>query len=387
MTLNLVIMLIRNVILLLTLLFGLTSCVDKFLPEINNYENLLVVDGLLTNGDEPGEVKLSFSSSVNNAELIPVTGGELYIVDEEQVEVPLTEMDPGVYKFLDPSFRAQAGSSYQLHLLLPNGRRYESDICQLNAPSPIDSVYGLVETQELLNYNHPIQGIQFYIDNHSDNKDTCYYLWDLTKTFEYCASFTLDFTWEGAFIPYPNPDSLRTCWLTKQVSNIFTFSTKNLDNPVITRFPLNYVSTESKELSVKYSLMVKQLSISEEAFVFWDALRQLNIEQGNLYSQQPIQIRGNVKNINNSDETVLGFFTVAGVTEKRIFMTRQELPYYYDICDPDFEGVAWLFYEMDPAGWPIYVTDIPPYGKALAFNESCFDCRLEGGTLTRPDFW
>ena len=373
--------------IVLFLIISISSCVDKYLPEIDEYENRLVVDGLLTNGDEPIIVKLSLSSSVNNSESVPVTGGELYITDQDQLETQLIETDPGTYKVLDSTFRGQVGSSYQLHIVLPDGRSFESDICELNAPSPIDSVYGLVESQELLNYNHPIYGIQFYIDNHSDNHDTCYYLWNLTKTFEYRASFTLDYTWEGEFIPFPNPDSLRTCWLTAPVRNIFTFSTKNLDKPVIKGFPFNYVSTQTKELSIKYSLMVKQLSISEEAFVFWDAIRQLHIDQGNLYSQQPIQIRGNVKNINSDEETVLGYFTVAGITEKRIFLTRQELPYYYDICDPDFEGVAWLYYQMFPEDWPINVVDIPGKGRALAHNESCFDCRLEGGSLTPPDFW
>jgi len=68
----------------------------------------------------------------------------------------------------------------------------------------------------------------------------------LTQTFKYEAAFTLDYTWEGEFIPYPNPDSLRTCWYTGQISDIYVFSTKYFGNSEIKKFPLVYVSTESK---------------------------------------------------------------------------------------------------------------------------------------------
>lgn len=386
MTLNSEIMLIRNVILLLSLLLSFTSCVEKFWLEIDNYENVLVVDGLLTNGDEPVVVRLSVSSPINNEALIPISGCKLYIIDEDELEIPLTEIESGIYQVLDISFKGQIGSSYQLYISLPNGQDYVSDICHLLAPSPIDSVYGLAESSEMANSHHDLHGIQFYIDNHNNLTDTCYYMWKLSQTFKYRASFNLDYTWEGEYIPYPNPDSLRTCWHTAPVNDIFTFSTKYLDEPVITNFPLNFTSTETKMLSIRYSLLVRQLSISENAFNFWDALRQQNIEQGGLYSRQPIQIKGNVHNVNNPDEPVLGYFTVAGVTNKRIFVNRPPLPFYYDVCVPDFESMRWIAFEPS-SNYPIYLTDIPGQGLAMGARKLCFDCRLEGGSLTPPDFW
>ena len=75
-----------RVSIVLFLLISISSCVDKYLPEIDEYENRLVVDGLLTNGDEPIIVKLSLSSSVNGGEFTPATGGELYITDKDQLE-------------------------------------------------------------------------------------------------------------------------------------------------------------------------------------------------------------------------------------------------------------------------------------------------------------
>ena len=378
-------MLIKNIITILCFILSLTSCVDTYWPEIDKYQNLLVVDGLLTNSEEPTIVRLSISSSINNGELIPLSGAELYITDEVHRETPLTETESGTYQVLDSAFRGQVGSSYQLHVQLPNGQNYVSDICQLIEPSPIDSVFGVIESSSLQNSNHDLYGVQFYLNNHSNTADTCYYLWKLTQTYKYKSSFNLDFTWEGAFIPYPTPDSLRTCWRTSQIKTIYTFSTRYLDQPIINYFPLYYASIQTKQLSIRYSLLVKQFTLSKNAFDFWDAIRQQNIEQGNLYSQQPIQIKGNMHNVNNNEEPILGYFTVAGISKKRIYMNRPILPFYYEICTPDTGSMGWITFE--PASPPIYLTQLLNGGLAMGNQELCFDCRLEDGSLTPPDFW
>jgi len=51
-----------------------------------------------------------------------------------------------------------------------------------------------------------LSGIQFYVDNHTTiPNDTIYYLWRLTQTIKYRASFTLDYTYSGEFIPFLTP--------------------------------------------------------------------------------------------------------------------------------------------------------------------------------------
>ena len=174
---------IKNIIILLFLLIGITSCIEKYWPKVDKYENVLVVDGLLTNGDEPAAVRLSLSSPLSNDEFIPLSGGTVFISDQNEFDISLTETEPGLYQVLDSSFHGEVGNSYKLHIHLPDGRSYESDICRLEPPSPIDSVYSKVESPEYQTGTHKIEGLQFYIDNHSDNlSDTLYYLWNLQAT-------------------------------------------------------------------------------------------------------------------------------------------------------------------------------------------------------------
>ena len=376
-----------NILLTLVLLSGLVSCVEEYWPNIDKYENLLVVDGLVTNGVDTTVVSLSISTSINDSKLLPLSGAQVYISDQDNVMSQLIEMEIGSYKIPASEFIGKVGDSYQLHINHPNGNKYVSDISTLLEPSPIDSVYSSPDSYELTNGDHPVVGLQFYIDNHGLTADTCNYLWRLSQTYKYQSSFTLDYIWEGAMIQVENPDSLRTCWRTKPVQQIFTYSTRYLDNTKITKFPLNFVSTDTKMLSMRYSLFVEQLTIEDRAFSFWDALQKQNISQENLYTQQPVQIRGNVRNVLDEDEVVLGYFTVAGVTKKRVYVNRPaSLTFYYSVCDPDFESMM-MVAASTPTFWPIFITNIPGAGMALGASDVCFDCRLEGGGLNPPNFW
>ncbi len=377
---------IKNLSLILLLFACFSSCVEKFWPQVDKYQDVLVVDGLLTNDDDVIVINLSLSSSINEGILIPVSKGIVNIVENGINTYSFTESEPGIYVADDESFRGVIGNSYQLFIDISTGGSYESEVCFLAAPTPIDSVYGEQESHEVTSLNRLERGIQFYLDNHSDQQDTCYYLWRLHRTFKYKSSFNIDYFWAGAFFPYPKPDSLRTCWHESQIPEIFTFSTENIENQIIERLPLNYASTDTKDLSIRYSLLVSQLSISKDAFNFWDALRQQNIDVSNLYSRQPIQLRGNVRNITNSDEPVLGYFTVAGVTKKRIYLNRPTLPFYYIICEPDYKSMGWIQYETEEF-WPIYLTESPSGALGMGTQDLCFDCRMEDGSLTPPDYW
>lgn len=376
---------IKHILAILVLLIGISSCVDEYWPEIDKYENVLVVDGLLTNYSESIEVRLSYSSSVNTGDFIPATDAQTHIRINDSDEIELKETQPGIYKIVDGSFTGKFGDTYQLFIDMPDGKHYSSNICILRESAPIDSVYGEKDEYQANYGDKGVIGMQFYLDNHSTTCDTCYYLWKLDQTYKYKASFYLDYIYVGEFIPFPNHDSLQTCYHTSQIKDLFILSTKYFDNPIVEKHPLNFVNTEDKKLSIRYSLGVRQLSISKEAFNFFDAIEQQNIEQGDLYSKQPIQIKGNIENIVNPDEPVLGYFIVAGESKKRIFIDRPGIPFYYVECVPDHDLRFIRFLPKDL--WPIYIVDIMFNGWAMGTSNSCFDCRLDGGSLTPPDFW
>ena len=98
----------------LVLLFS--NCVQEFHPPSQGYENLLVFQAFLSDGDDPFEVTLSRSIPIDTSAFVAEPGatvslseisGEQYFLIESKV--------PGIY-FYPGKINAQIGKSYQIHI-------------------------------------------------------------------------------------------------------------------------------------------------------------------------------------------------------------------------------------------------------------------------------
>ena len=381
---------INNLFLVFFLLAFLFSCKESYWPELDKYENVLVVDGLITNEPGPYTVRLSFSSPIDSAKFIPYTNCQLIISDNTGNSEALTESEPGIYMTSDLGIQGIIGRKYKLEIHTTDNKTYESLFEELKAPVGIDSVYAEIEYRQDVNYDYDLVGYQFYLNTELAEQDTNFYFWRADATYHYQSDFTIRWYYDGQLNWFHGPDSLYNCWSTYRVGRIFTKSTQFMTIPRIDRYPLHYINTQTRQLSVRYSLLVKQYTIGKEAYVFWNGLEEQNSDQEGLYMSQPYQINGNVKNIDDNAEPVLGYFLVAGVSEKRIFVDRPKYPIllYYSVCllsEADFEAYGQLGW-ADPVSYPIYAIETNG-GRRAVPNQACVDCRLKGGTITKPDFW
>jgi hypothetical protein len=361
------------------------SCVDEYWPVLSKYENLLVVDGLITDAPGPYTVRLSFSSVVKNPKEIPCSGCQVTFYDDSGDSEMLTEEYPGTYVTSSSGIRGVPGHKYMIRIYTPEGKTYESPFQELKTPIGIDSVYAIVEYHQTAESYHDLVGYQFYINTHLAEQDTNYYLWQLEETYEYTSDFTIDYIYIGHVVQFHDFDSVYRCWKTENVYGVFTSSTIGLAEPRLVKFPLHYVDTETRRLFIRYSLFVRQLTIDKEAFRFWDEIRNLISENDMLYTKQPFQVRGNINNVEDSNEPVLGYFTVAGQSQRRVFFDRPlDAPFYFYKCEP-LNDLRLVF--VSPSySWPIYLT-IDKNGRLAWGSNGCFDCTLSGGTTTKPDFW
>lgn len=378
-----------NIICIILSTLLLSSCVERFRPELDKYDDLLVVDGQITNLPPPYIVRLSKSSPLYTQETEAVTDCEVIISDDIGTDEILSEVEPGVYQTDSLGIQGIIGRQYKISIRLGNGSYYESDFEELKHPVELDSVYAQIEHREAGGYDHTLDGYQFYLNTKEAPSDTNYLLWNLEAIYHYQSDYTIRWVWEGTLEWFHAPWKYYNCWIDDPISDIFVLSTSGLNSPNVNAFPLHFVDTETRKLSVKYSLLVKQFTINEEAYAFYEGI-QNNSDQGSLYEQQPGQIRGNVHNTSNMSEPVLGNFLVAGVHQKRIFVDPLLWPsqYYYSKCvlnEGDFDDYADLLW----LGWheiPVYVIETPG-GRRAVPNQSCVDCRRKGGTVEKPDFW
>ena len=381
---------ISNFILFITLL-SLVSCEDRYFPELDgNYQNVLVIDGKITNAEPPYTVKLSMSSHPESPQHIPVTGYGVEINDELGNVAVLMEEEPGTYQTGADDIQGVVGRKYKIVLNSPQGETYESDFEEMTDPVGIESVNANLEYIQSEDFPYSIPGYQFYINTTTAQNDSTWLLWSMDETYKYQSDYATFFYFDGDLHAFPKSDSIKTCWSSAKVFPFFVESTIGLSEPRLSNYPLHFVSTETRRLSIRYSLLVNQYSINEAAFEYWNGVKEQNASSGELYYTQPYQLRGNVHNINNQDELVLGYFMVAAQTQKRIYVNRPSPPVLmlYSVCyltQNDFEEFGWMM-AGGPPPWPLYVTEGPGGARALP-NQQCIDCRQKGGKLEPPDFW
>lgn len=373
----------------------LNSCVEKYWPDLGDkYEKILVVDGMISNQPGPYTIRLSYSSQVRYIESLPVKRCAVIISDNFGNTELLNEFEPGKYITTNPEFQGVVGRQYKLKIFTNDAKTYESPFQELQETVAIDSIYAHLEFRYSPETTYDLAGFQFYVTSDIAAKDTTYFIWRLEQTYKFNANYRARHMFDGQMHNVTHPAFNYTCWKTETVPEIFTYNTSRLSEPLIQDLPLHYVTTETKELSKKYSVLVNQLTISKEAYNYWYGVQNQIEGQGSLYDRQPYQIRGNISNINDETEPVLGYFFAAGSDEKRIFVDRPTgVNFHFNTtCGYVTEDLTNALYRIR-SQWPVYLMRIyseegEGYGlMALPNNQSCVDCREAGGTILKPEFW
>lgn len=368
------------------------GCKEEFPVVSLSEEKILVIEGGITNNPGPYSIRLSLTSPIEQpfkVQKIPYQGCKITILEKGGNSELLTESEPGVYQTASGGIQGQAGKEYGVSVITPEGKVYETGFERMEEAVDIDSVYAELIIREDLDYVYGLPGIQFYVDTEVPQDRETYFLWNLIETYKYEADYKFYalfyfgiFYYQSldadsiAMITGLNYDTLYTCWGNEYVGDYYIGKTSNLAVSAISRQPLHFVSTASKKLSIRYSILLQQYSIGKEAYYFWKNIKEQITEENFLYTKQPYNVAGNLKNKNNPEELVFGYFTVASVTTKRIYINRPNTTFYF---------TKGFISTEPPKTQPIYI--ILSEDKMGYIHKDCVDCRTEGGTIKRPEFW
>lgn len=376
---------------ILSVLGGLYSCVEPFSPSVKKYNDIIVIDGTLT--DEPGIQKITVSktSSFTDSTFRPENGCTVTILDDQGNIYDLSGDGNGNYTTGFSSEQLQHGTSYMLRVIDNGGDVFESDYQELLSPTTIDSVTARYEPKYTAEVSEGLNGCQFYVNTSGHSGKTRYYRWSMQETWEYHSVYQVGAMWDGVLHDnYYFKKNRTTCWMTKEVPGIFTATTRDMEGDVLKNFKLNYVSTGSDRLKFRYSLLVREYSLSPDAYEFWSGLEKQTQQTGGLYESQPYMITGNITCVSNPDRIALGYFSASGVSKKRIFVGPSPYPVTNIVCSSDTILGTGDLMPYPPSAYPVYMYYfILPSGGLVrvASNQRCFDCLKRGGTNVKPDFW
>jgi len=362
---------------------------DPYSPEIEDNQVSLVVEALIT--DQPGwqVINLSHSSPVNDKETHPERDAFVSVSDDLGRSTEFIELDPGAYYAWMTADELATGITYRLNIVTSNGELYESEPEMFPSPSPaIDSVYWDFESAGTSDRTESVNGIRFFLDLDAEADQGRNFRWELVETWEYQAANPIDYFYDGILHEWPDSFSYHTCWYTGKIKQIYTATTRDAVRNAIKGFPLNFVSEQSSRLQTRYSLQVLQYSLNDEAYDFWKQIEEQNQQSGGIFERQPDYVSGNMYNMNDQEEYVLGYFDLCPVSEKRIFVDSvAELN--YPAIDCNLEIIQHPAAKPPGMRIPFFLVSFnslgigPPYGVG---THLCFDCR-NGGTITKPDFW
>ncbi len=367
----------------------LTTCIKPYNPNLEgNAANKIVVSGRINNMEGWQEVNISRSSPVEYATYVPLSGCTVNVMDNNGNTFPFPDNGQGIYRAWIGQQFLVPGTSYKISIDTPEGDKIESSFDTLMPGPLLDSVYYIIEDAPTSDPNVFNRGMQFYVDLNATESDSKNYKWEIRETWEYHTAHPKTYYYDGRFHQLIPPDySTNVCWADKEVRNVYDLSTKTLSQNAYHQFPLHFVDGHSSRLAILYSILVTQLTLSENSFSYWEQMRTNSNDPGGLYEKQPFAIKGNLQNLTNPDKEVLGYFYAVSESSKRYF--------YQDIegLELDFSNVCWE-HPVPMSGWAGYNRwDYPVYyyyndgGSLMILSNECVDCRLQGGKLTKPDFW
>lgn len=383
-----------NIVVLGVALYLLTGCIEQYYPDEGELKTgTMVVMAQLTTGPGVQSIYISRSSTILYPEYDPVSDCHVEIEAVNGNTMEFKESAPGTYSgFFEEDFLV-SGEDYRIIFITQEGKQYESEYEKIFPVSEIDSVYYVREDHPTRDPEITEEGVQFFIDFAIEKDSARYLRWKLTETYEIRNPENEAWIFDVDRILKEMPDSSSwfTCWITLELPDIYTLDLGNVDGEHFREMPLNYVSTDTRRLHYRYSLLVQQISLSKDAFRYWDELGKNLQEKGNLFDVQPSILPGNICSVSDDEELVIGFFGISDVTEKRIFV--EDVPGLKIYKNPAYcapgEFPPYL-YRRPLYMLPIYMSR-GRYDGELKFgqvNKYCVDCRdYKGSTHIQPDFW
>ncbi len=348
---------------LLLAVLSLASCVDPYEPDFRATVDVLVVDGTLTNLPEPQVIRLNRSRAdlgTGRYGVYAITKAQVSVrVDSAEV-VPAHETVDGTYQ-LPSDFRGQIGHSYQLRVSLSDGTTYVSNPQQLLPVPPITQVYARFNAASL-----PVAQLQGYTSGHDvyiDTQDPAdrhnYYRWDWTlyEPQEWCRTCYKGYytvfepldtvagfyksgknLFEDCFYPPRKPTELdidfkfdypcRTrCWEIIHGYTINVFDDQFTNGGVIAGRKVAEIPFHQHSPCL---VEVRQSSLTADAYRYLKLVQDQTQNTGGLADTPPTALIGNIHNVANATERVVGYFTVSAVSLKPQYIDRKDtqgIPY------------------------------------------------------------
>ena len=396
---------ISNIISLILLLAAAGSCVYDFNPQVEGNTGTLVVDGDILAGDV-SVIRLSRAMALDT--VIPVGVPDDWKVWVELEDGSRIEGIRNKSEFTLDTRSLSAGMKCRLGI---NNVAYTFNHRSGSFDMAVNSEYGtpwltVQSTPEIDSLSTKVaddlQTMDFCITSPGGGS-TPYYRWFGTEDWEYTADVRADVYYDpskNSVLDYKDGNNSFYCWNRAEVPEIMVGTTNGLSDPGFVNHVIYTYGNHNIKLSYLYSVLLVQENLSEDAYRYWYAMARNSTDVGGLMSSQPSELHGNIYNVNDPSETVIGFVNASEVSSIRYFFDSSLLLFYHRAERFSEEPKA-----VHSSQWKHYYYDLA-YRPAVAHEEEtatgerykvpdtydwyprrCIDCTYKGGDKNKPAWW
>ncbi len=378
-----------------------SGCTEPFSPDLLPLtESNLVVDATLTNESKNHEVLLSRSSQ-EQGELQIEKNATVRVLDDTQQTFTFNETAPGKY-ISDLPFKADTNKTYRLQIITADGKSYTSQAESLPQTSQIENVAAKKTLTENAN-----EGVLITVDSFDPTGNSTYYRYEYEETYKIIAPkwgpdqlVVLSEENQSVGIVGRDPEKEeQTCYATDKSISLILTKTSGAGEDRVTDFEVRFLSKGNFIISHRYSILVKQYVLSQQAYTFYEKLQEFSGSESLFSQSQPGFINGNIFPDDDSIERVVGIFEVSSVSEKRAFFNYvdlfpdEDLPPFIDECKPAIFQVegdpsVYDFVKSNSVSYTNNITDLNT-GDLVAYIVAprvCGDCTVLGSAVV-PEFW
>ncbi len=350
-------------LLFLSCMGGL-ACIDviDLAPAAEPPDKQLVVEGLITNEGGPHKVRIGYTVSLGNQRFDPAPVRWVEVADDLGHMERLVVLEEGVFALLEQNaVRGEIGRIYTLRFEMENGTQYASTPEPMLPVAEIDTAYFEVNYAEryndlgrLVNRNF----LDLYLDTDLSSAMASPFLrWEPQRWYRFTEPLRPE---NPLFIP-------STCYVQEVVrlNEVLLLDARDADS---SRWKRQFLMDREVDWRFyeKTVFAIRQYSLSPSGFSFWQKVDRVVNQSGGIFDSPPGAVQGNIRNLNDPNEKVLGYFGASAVDKVYVGVGRSEL------------SVSFLpFCELPNASYY--------FGGGVY---PCADClNIPNSSLIRPDFW
>ena len=357
-------------------LLSLAACVTDFTPEVKGVSGILVVDGTITDGESVFRLSRSVGITDDIRSADTITNAEVSVERSDGVFFKASQESKGTYRAingaLDPNLE------YRLNISL-DGKQYQSTFLKPLISAGIDSLSYQKKGRE--------EPVTIHVSSHAEKSDPPYYRWTYKEDWEVQSTFYANVREEKGKLIWHNPNTSENtyhCWVRDSSKVLLLGTTEKLAENRLVAHKLFEIPVSDERLSVLYHVEVSQMQIRKEAYDYFKILQDEIERTGSIFS--PIMSagdNGNIFNVSDPDELVIGYVEVATVSREGMFLS-----YDMNLYLPVVDEVAYCRIFKKGVGMGSDESMLwYRYPETVTFP-SCVDCRTKpGATKNRPAWW